>query len=129
MKLLCDEDIGTGVPRALYAVDREARSIIDLGWRTYGDIRWLTLAGQGDWLIFSKNKRMLIAQDERDTIIREKLGIVFLTMGNEHPYAVLKGLLAKWDTLELLQQTLQRPFAMFLSPNGRISSQFRQFKL
>ena len=67
--------------------------------------------------------------DERDTIIREKLGIVFLTTGNEHPYVVLRGLLTKWDTLELLHETLQRPFARFLSPNGRIGSQFRQFKL
>ena len=129
MKLLCDEDIGTGVPRALYAVAREARSMIDLGWRTYSDTQWLTLAGQGDWLIFSKNKRMLLAQDERDTIIREKLGIVFLTTGNDHPYDVLQGLLAKWETLDLLQETLERPFARFLSPNGRIASQFRQFKL
>ena len=72
---------------------------------------------------------MLLATDERDTIIREKLGIVYLTTGNEHPYTVLKILLTKWETLELLDQTLQRPFARFLSPNGRISSQFRQFKL
>ena len=129
MKLLCDEDIGTGIPRALYGVDRDARSTIDLGWRTYGDTQWLTLAGQGSWLIFSKNKRMLLATDERDTIIREKLGIVYLTTGNEHPYTVLKILLTKWESLELLDQTVQRPFARFLSPNGRISSQYRQFRL
>ena len=59
---------------------------------------------------------MLLATDERDTIIREKLGIVYLTTGNEHPYNVLKTLLTKWETLELLDQTLQRPFARFLSP-------------
>lgn len=129
MKLLCDEDVGTGVPEALNAVDREARSLFDIGWRTFGDTRWLTLAGQGDWLIFSKNKRMLLVKDERDTIIRERLGIVYLTTGNEHPYNVLKVLLAKWDTLELLDKTLPRPFARFLSPNGRISPQYRQFKL
>lgn len=129
MKLLCDEDIGTGIPKALYSVDRDARSTIDLGWRTYNDTRWLTLAGQGSWLIFSKNKRMLLATDERDTIIREKLGIIYLTTGNEHPYSVLRILLTKWEALELLDQTLQRPFARFLSPNGRISSQYRQFML
>lgn len=129
MKLLCDEDVGTGVPEALNAVDREARSLFDIGWRRFEDTRWLTLAGQGDWLIFSKNKRMLLVKDERDTIIRERLGIVYLTTGNEHPYNVLKVLLAKWDMLELLDKTLPRPFARFLSPNGRISSQYRQFKL
>ena len=129
MKLLCDEDIGTGIPRALYGVDRDARSTIDLGWRTYGDTRWLTLAGQGSWLIFRKNKRMLLATDERDTIIREKLGIIYLTTGNEHPHAMLRNLLTKWEALELIDQTLQRPFARFLSPNGRISSQYRQFIL
>ena len=88
MKLLCDEDIGTGVPSALYAVDYEARSLVDMGWRTFSDVRWLTLAGQGGWLVFSCNKKMLLVPEERSTIIREKVGIIFLTNGNEHPHKV-----------------------------------------
>lgn len=95
MKLLCDEDIGTGVPKALYAVGYEARSLFELGWRTYSDTRWLTLAGQGGWLVFSCNKRQLLVPDERGTIVREKVGVVYLTNGNEHPHRVLRYLLNK----------------------------------
>ena len=72
---------------------------------------------------------MLLVPEERETIIREKVGIVFLNNGEEHLPRVLKLLLNKWDDLQLLDDTEPKPFAKFLSMNGRFSDQYRHFRL
>ena len=128
MILLCDEDVGTGVPRALHAVGFEARSLHGRGWGGKPDVWWLTQAGRNGWLVFSSNKKMLLVEMERETILREKVGIVFLTTGEERTVRVLQLLLRKWPDLELLDAT-QRPFARFLSPNGRLTDKFRHYRL
>ena len=72
---------------------------------------------------------MLTVTGERDTIIRERVGIVFLTTGQEHPPTVLLRLLKKWSDLELLWNTTPRPFARFLSANNRLLETFRNLRL
>ena len=129
MILLCDEDIGTGVPRALTAVGYDARSLMGMSWGGLPDEFWLTKAGQLMWLVFSCNKKMLKVAEERNAIVRERVGIIFLTTGEEHPPTVLLQLLKKWSDLELLWNTTTRPFARFLSPNNRLSDRFRDFRL
>jgi len=127
--LLCDEDIGTGIPKALALVGYDTRYHFALGWAGRPDIEWLPRAGQNEWIVFSSNKKMLLVPEERETIIRERVGIVFLTNGEEHTASVLKLLLAKWDILELLWRTTDRPFARFLSANGRLSKKYRHYQL
>lgn len=129
MILLCDEDVGTGIPKALNLVGYETRYLHNLGLAGKPDTVWLAIAGHRGWLVFSYNKRMLKVPSERDTIIREKVGIVFLTTGTEYIAAVLKLLLSKWNVLELLWDTVERPFARFLSPNGRMSDKYRDYQL
>jgi predicted nuclease of predicted toxin-antitoxin system len=127
--LLCDEDVGTGIPKALNLVGYETRYLRGLGLAGKPDTVWLAIAGQNEWLVFSYNKKMLKVPSERDTIIREKVGIVFLTNGTEHIAAVLRLLLSKWNVLELLWDAVERPFARFLSPNGRMSDKYRDYQL
>ena len=129
MILLCDEDVGTGIPKALTLVNCKALSLRQLHLAGRPDVEWLTLAGQKEWLVFSYNKKILKVPSERETIIREKVGIVFLTNGQEYARTVLKLLLTKWDVLELLWDTEDRPFARFLSPNGRFAEKYKDFKL
>lgn len=129
MILPCDEDVGTGVPCALDAVGYDARSMNGMGWGGKADEFWLTKAGQLGLLVLSCNKMMLKVEAERDTIVRENVGIVYLTTGEEHPPTVLFRLLKKWDDLELLWNTTPRPFARFLFSNNRLSSTFRDFHL
>lgn len=129
MILLCDEDVGTGVPKALTAVGYDARSIVGMSWGGRPDEFWLTQAGRNEWLVFSCNKRMLKVTAERNTIIRERVGIIFLTSGEEHPRTVLLRLLQKWPDLELLWNTTPRPFARFLFGNNQLSDKFRDFRL
>ena len=72
---------------------------------------------------------MLKVTAERNTIIRERVGIVFLTSGEERPARVLLQLLRKWSDLESLWQDTPRPFARFLFANNQISDQFRDYRL
>ena len=66
---------------------------------------------------------------ERATIVRERVGIVFLTTGEEHPPIVLSRLLKKWPDLEVLWKATPRPFARFLSANNRLTEKFRDYLL
>jgi len=127
--LLCDEDVGTGIPKALDLVGCETKSLRGLEWAGKPDTWWLAQAGQNRWLVLSCNKKMLKVPNERDTIVLEKVGVVFLTSGQEYSRAVLRLLLSKWDTLELLWNKLERPFAYFLSPNGRLSAKYKDYQL
>ena len=129
MILLCDEDVGTSVPKALNLVGCETRYMRELGWAGKPDVEWLSKAGQNEWLVFSYNKKMLKVPSEREAIIRKKVGIIFLTSGTEYIRNILRLLLTKWDTFELLWATVERPFARFLSPNGRLSDKYKDYQL
>jgi len=119
--LLCDEDVGTKVPKALKLVDiKNVKSMADSDFGLgKDDVEWLRDVGKRGWLAFSCNKKMLDVPRERDTIIAEKVGIVFLTSGQEYLQQVLRLLLNKWKWLEHIDQTTPRPFAYFLYPYGR----------
>lgn len=129
MILLCDEDVGTGVPKALKLVGLESRYLHQLGLAGKPDTEWLAKAGQNEWLVFSYNKKILKVPSEREAIIHNKIGIIFLTNGTEYTRTVLRLLLAKWDTFELLWSTVERPFVRFLSPNGRLSDKYKDYQL
>ena len=129
MILLCDEDIGTGVPNALKVVGHDAHSMVGMGWQGRPDVEWLTLAGNAGMLVLSCNKKMLLVPSERQAIIDSKVGIVFLTTGEERPARVLLTLLRRRDALELLDSTEPRPFAKFLNLRGQIQDTYRGLRL
>lgn len=121
MIVLFDENVGKYVPRALRSVGFSSVFWIGgPGGIRHGtpDVRWLTVAGQRGWLVFSCNKEMLNVDEERQTIEREKVGIVFLTTGQEKLPELLHLLLHKWSWLETIDQT-ERPFVYTLSISGR----------
>ena len=128
MIFLCAEDVGTGVPNALRLVGADVRALVQLGWGGRPDVEWLAWAGRR-MLVFNCNKKMLLVAEERTTIINEKVGIIFITNREEYLAKVPLLLLKKWDNLELLDETEPRPFAKFLSPNGRFSDSYRHFRL
>lgn len=129
MNLHCDENIGSGVPKALALVGYDVSYHVGLGWAGKKDEEWLPWVGQNQWLLFSCNKKMLLVPSERNLIIKNRVGVVFLTNGEEYTARVLRLLLTKWDTLELIWDTLERPFARFLSPNGRIAPRYKHYQL
>ena len=100
-----------------------------IGWGGMPDVQWLAWAGQAGMLVLSCNKKMLSVPSEHQAIIDSDVGIVFLTTGEERPASVLLNLLRKWNSLEELDSSEQRPFAKFLSPNGRLSDSYRGLRL
>ena len=68
---------------------------------------------------------MLSVPHEKQTIIDHRVGIVFLTTGEENTSNQLKTLLKRWDTLELLHETVPRPFARFIRPNGHMTDKLK----
>lgn len=119
MIFACDEDVGTRIPRALNLVGLSTLSFRDTGLLGVPDVHWLAEAGAKRWFIFSCNKAMLDIAIERDTIVREKVGIVFLTSGQERLSNTLRLILAKWEWFEFVDSTIARPFAFLLYPTGR----------
>lgn len=122
MILYFDEDMGKSVPEALSGVG--LRTIL---WKLkrYGgrrnrvpDIQWLTDAGQNGWLVISCNTEILNVETERNTIQRERVGILFLTSGQESSPNILRVLLNRWKWLEDIDSHVERPFAYTLRING-----------
>ena len=100
-----------------------------MGWKGKADEFWLKKAGKLELLVLSRNIGMLKVEAERDVIMQEGVGIVFLTNAQRPPSEVLLQLLKKWDDLEHLWQTTPRPFARFLSAQNRILHKFRTYRL
>ena len=128
MKVLCDEDVGTSVPRALSAVGFDVRALVSMGWGGYPDEFWLKKAGELELIVLSRNIGMLKVKAERNVITHWDVGIVFLTNAQRHPSELLLQLLKKWDDLELLWRNTPRPFARFLSANNRIMDSYRTYR-
>lgn len=129
MVLLFDEDCGTGIPKALALVGYATHYFFELRWSGKKDTEWLPWVGQNEWLLFSYNKKQLKVPTEWNAIIENKVGVVYLTSGEEFAAKVLLLLLKKWETLELLWNTMERPFVRFLHPNGVITDKYRGLQL
>lgn len=124
MRLLCDEDIGTRIPCALGLVGCDATALHSKDLRGRPDADWIPDAAAEGYLVFSSNKRMLLVPAEREAIVNSKLGIVFLTNGEEILRSVLMLLLQRWDWLERIDRE-PKPFVYFLSPRNRASRRHR----
>lgn len=124
MIVLCDEMMGKGVPESLRNVGYPVTNMKRTRMLTLADVNWLRIAGRKGWLVISKNKKMLLVDPERETIINEKVGVIFLTQDMQDLPKLLKLLLVKWSWITSLE-TKPRPFALFLSSNGRVSDHYR----
>lgn len=119
MILYSDEDVGTRVPKALKLVGLKVVSAVSKGAVSEPDIQWLERVGKKGWLGLSCNKNILNVPEERDAIINNNVGIVFVTSGNLHPKDKLLLILRKWQWMETLNEIENRPFAYYLYATGR----------
>ena len=122
MKLFFDEDTGKGVPTALRAVGIRADYVGNRRRFRLGtaDEIWLPVAGREQWLVVSCNKAILNAEAQREIFIREKVGAVFLTSGQERKIELLKLILRKLEWLERIDEEETRPFAFEMTIGGKI---------
>jgi hypothetical protein len=116
-----DENMGSRIPAALKTLGLK---VIPGVKKRYGggqdDIDYLKRAGQKRWLAISANKHMLDVKEERNTIISERVSIVFVTEGQMRRPKLMLLLLKKWDWFEVIDKEEQRPFAFYLYPSGKI---------
>ena len=121
MKLFVDEDTGSGLARALRAVGVDAdyvgtRRAIRPG--TPDEI-WLPRAGRENRLVFSRNTGILSAEAQRKLVILHRVGLVFLPQ-HLSALALLRLVLSRWGRLEAIYDAEPKPFAKFLTANGRV---------
>ena len=128
MIVLCDEMMGKAIPESLRSIGYPVTRVVRVRLDGKPDTEWLTIAGRKGWLVLSKDKRMLHVEDEKNTIIREKVGIIFLTQDMQDLPRLLRLLLNKWPWI-CEQDERQRPFASFIHPNGRTSDIYRRGRI
>ena len=126
MKLFVDEDLGKGIPEALRTIEVGEVSYVRRAFRkrirrgeNIRDEDWIPHAGRGGWLVLSCDTGILEADAQRELWIKENVGGVFLTTGQENKLKVLQLLLRKWDWLETIDEHETRPFAYLMPISGR----------
>ncbi|MDP8922704.1 MAG: hypothetical protein M3O34_07490 [Chloroflexota bacterium] len=72
--------------------------------------------------MFSFNTGILAAQAQRELLIRERVGAVFLTTGQERALDALRLILNQWTWLETIDAGTIRPFAYLLTMGGKKSA-------
>ena len=80
MKIFVDEDTGSGLGRALHAVDIDSWHVSRLQAITPGtpDERWIPIVASDQRLILSRNIGMLDSDHQRQLLIDHQACIVFL---------------------------------------------------
>lgn len=129
MKLFFDEDTGTGVAKALIAVGVRGVEYVSIGLhrpikKGASDEEWMIFVGEHGHLVLSCNASMLDAEAQRQMLIEQRIGIVFLP-GRATAHQLLTLVLRRWDWLNRIDESEPRPFAFRLSLTGRA----RQIKL
>lgn len=122
-----DENMGERMPRALKLVGRPNVSLHVRGWIGMKDPQMLRTIGPKRWLLISANKRILLPGLERNIFLEEGVGAVFLTDGEQYLAKVLSLMLRKWDWLNQVDVETLRPFAYFITPDGRRTTQTYKF--
>ena len=70
--------------------------------------------------MLSRDRMMLLKQEEFEAIRDYGVGIVFLTAGQQPVESVIPLVLANWTQLERLSDFTPRPFIRFLTTDGNL---------
>ena len=73
-----------------------------------------------DSLILTRDRSMLDNSNEKQAIIDNNLGVVFLTAGQQSVEDLIRLVVNSWDQLEHLHDTTPRPFVRFLTTTGNL---------
>ena len=123
MILFFDEDCGRAVPEALarvgirvdYVGKKSKGKGVRLGAK---DPDWIQRAGKLRHLVFSCNQSILSNEAERKLVIDHKVGIVFLSTGQEQKIDFLRLILNNLDWLEWIDENMPKPFAFRITITG-----------
>jgi hypothetical protein len=82
------------------------------------DEEWLVRAGEGEWICFSKDRRMRHRPNELAAIKRAKIGLITLGEANAEAHSALTA-----RSIPLIRRarcSLKRPFVARLEPSGEL---------
>lgn len=123
MKLFLDEDMGTGIPKALKLVKMPCDSLVyphaspPIRFGT-SDTQWLEWVGDNGYLAISADRHILETPGEFDILVAHDVGIVFLDSGGYRSWQVLKWMINRWAWLDAIDRTETRPFAYITDLSG-----------
>ena len=125
MILYCGENISPSLPEALREQGYDARSFRSMQWLGRLDVDLLPLVGEfDDALVLSRDRAMLDDTDELEAIVASRVGIVFLTSGQQSTESMVQIVVDSWGKLEELHENTPRPFVRFLTTTGTIRERF-----
>lgn len=83
------------------------------------DIHWLKTAGENDWIVLKRDKRIRTRPGERKALIDAGLRTFCLTgAGNYSKWQVLQLLTARWDRIEEVASTVGGPYVYAVTKDG-----------
>jgi hypothetical protein len=119
VKAFVDEDTGSGLGRALRAVDIDAWYVSKKERISPGtpDEDWIPIISSSNRLIISRNIQMLDSDHQRQLLIDNQSCIVFLP-AYLTKLQLLKLTMRKWTWLEWVYDNEPRPFAFQVTAGG-----------
>ncbi len=97
--IFIDRSIPKGVAEALKQVRDDVHWLEDKFPHATPETVWLPIAGQNDWLVILRDKKVRTRPGERAAIIRNRVGCFIIHQKQD---------LTKWEYLKLLAKTLDK---------------------
>lgn len=127
MKLFIDEDLGRGIPDALWALRaceavtfarRQFKAVLHAKGKIE-DEDWIPFCGENHWLVISCNKAILETEAQLDLWNRHRVGGVFLSSGQFDSVREIQLILKNLQWLEAIDEHEPRAFAFHLPFSGK----------
>lgn len=121
MTFYVDASVPVAVRRALAEVRDDVRYAGGPGCpkESTQDVQWLKTAGENDWVVLKRDKRIRTRPGERKALIEAGLRTFCLTgAGNYSKWQVLQLLTARWDRIEEVAANVSGPYVYAVTRGG-----------
>jgi hypothetical protein len=115
----------TSVPVAVRRALAEARDDVcyagepGMPKESTGDVHWLAKAGENDWVVLKRDKRIRSRPAEKQALIDAGVRTFCLTgAGNYTRWEVLRLLAARWPKIEQVASTVDGPYVYSVTWQG-----------
>lgn len=118
--IFIDRSIPKSVAEALKAVRSDVSWFEDQFPHNTKDIDWLPVAGQNDWLVIVRDKKIRTRPGERRSLVDNNVGCFIIYQAkNLTKWEYLKLIVGSLDKMEETFQSQPRPFICKIYSDGR----------